>query len=155
MALRFDQLFDPKQIALDLRATNQNDAIIEVVKLLRGNGRVDDSYAFADAVMQREGRSSTNTGEGVAFPHARTDLVPELVLGIGRSKAGVQFGESQAPVQLVFLLGVPQRLVSDYLICVGTIARIVKPQERRDALLSAETPAAFADILRTGALLLE
>ncbi|MFL6584345.1 MAG: PTS sugar transporter subunit IIA [Chthoniobacterales bacterium] len=155
MALRFDRLFDPKQIAIDLHATNQNDVVIELAELLRTNGRVEALYEFADAVMQREARSSTNTGEGVAFPHARTDLVEEIVVGIGRSKTGLQFGHASPPVHLVFVVGVPQRLVTDYLICVGTIARLVKPRERWDALMNAGTADEFADILRKGALLLE
>ena len=155
MALSFHELFRPAQIVLDLRATVQNDAVIEVVQQLGSAKRVEDYYAFADAVMERESRSSTNTGDGVAFPHARTDLVEEIVLGIGRSKAGVKFGGPDAAVHLIFLIGVPQRMVTDYLVCVGTIARIVKPTERRDALLKAATAEEFAEILRSGALLLE
>jgi mannitol/fructose-specific phosphotransferase system IIA component (Ntr-type) len=155
MAPLFNELFDPRQVALDLRATNQNEAILEIAELLRANGRVDQLYEFADAVMQREGRSSTNTEAGIAFPHARTDLVEEIVLGIGRSKTGVRFGHSTSLVYLIFLVGVPQRLVTDYLVCVGTIARIMKPEARRTALMQAATADEFADILRTGALLLE
>lgn len=155
MALLFHDLFRPEQVVLDLRATMQNDALIEIVERLRAANRVQDFYALADAVMERESRSSTNTGEGVAFPHARTDLVDELVLGIGRSKAGVKFSGPQAPVHLIFLVGVPQRMVTDYLVCVGTIARIVKPKERRDALMNAASAEELAEILRAGALLLE
>ena len=155
MAPLFHELFHPTQVALDLRSTTQNEAILEIVELLRASEQVAKYYEFADEVMQREGRSSTNTGDGVAFPHARTDLVDEIVLGMGRSKAGVRFGHSESLVHLIFLVGVPQRLVTDYLVCVGTIARIVKPKERREALMEATMPEQFADILRTGALLLE
>ena len=111
--------FDPKQVALELRATNQAEAILEIVELLRANGKVEEYYKFSDAVMEREGRSSTNTGDGVAFPHARTDLVEKMVLGIGRSQKGVRFGEAKEPVHLIFLVGVPKRMVNDYLVCVG------------------------------------
>lgn len=155
MPLAFSELFDPRHIALDLRATTQNEAVLEIVELLRATGGIDEYYKFADEVMQREGRSSTNTGEGVAFPHARTDLVDRLVLGIGRSAAGVRFGDSPQLVHLIFLVGVPQRLVTDYLVCVGTIVRIVKPEERRNALMAAESVEEFASIMRAGALLLE
>jgi mannitol/fructose-specific phosphotransferase system IIA component (Ntr-type) len=155
MAPQFTELFDAKQVALELRATTQNEAILELVELLRANNRVAEYYKFADEVMQREGRSSTNTGEGVAFPHARTDLVDEIVLGIGRSIAGVRFGISEQLVHLIFLVGVPQRLVTDYLVCVGTIVRIVKPQERRAVLMAAKTADDFVNVLRAGALLLE
>ena len=66
---------------LELREGTAAEAILEIAELLRDHGHVQDYYKFADAVMEREGRSSTNTGEGVAFPHARTDLVERIVLG--------------------------------------------------------------------------
>ena len=46
---------------------------------------------FFELVMEREGKSSTVANGGVAFPHARTDLVERILLGIGRSKGGVTF----------------------------------------------------------------
>src|SRR5947208_13254037 len=126
MAVSFSELFRPEQIVLDLRATTQNDAVIEIVQQLGAAKRLEDRYLFADAVMEREGRSSTNTGDGVAFPHARTDLVARLVLGIGRSRDGIRFGMSKEPVHLIFLFGVPKQMVTDYLVCVGAVARVVK-----------------------------
>jgi mannitol/fructose-specific phosphotransferase system IIA component (Ntr-type) len=43
---------------------------------------------------------------------------------------------------------VPQRLVNDYLICVGTLARLLKDESIRTALMQAKTPAQFVDILK-------
>jgi mannitol/fructose-specific phosphotransferase system IIA component (Ntr-type) len=88
----------------------------------------------------------------VAFPHARTDLVDRLVLGIGRSKQGIPFGYSSELVHLIFLVGVPQRTVTDYLVCVGGLARVVKDQTRRDALMAATTREEFVEVLREGSL---
>lgn len=155
MAVSFHELFRPEQIVLELRTTTEEDAVAEIVQRLHAANRVEDYHALADAVMERESRSSTNTGDGVAFPHARTDLVDELVLGIGRSKAGVKFGGPSLAVHLIFLLAVPQGLVTDYLVCVGTIARLLKAEERRHALMNATTAEELAEILRAGALLLE
>ena len=149
------EILDPRQVALELREATAAEAILEIVELLRDNGRVDDFYKLADAVMEREGRSSTNTGEGVAFPHARTSLVDRVVLGIGRSKRGIPFGYSSEPVHLIFLIGVPQRMVTDYLVCVGALARVVKDKVRRDALMAATTAEDFVEQLRAGSLALE
>jgi mannitol/fructose-specific phosphotransferase system IIA component (Ntr-type) len=107
---------------------------------------------LADAIMEREGRTSTNTGVGVAFPHARTDLVDRIVLGIGRSTPGLLFGHSPERVHLIFLVGVPQRRVTDYLVCVGALARVVKDKEGRDSLMAARTADEFVELLREGSL---
>jgi PTS system fructose-specific IIC component len=152
MSALLNELLDQNQVILDLRAETQGEAIAEIVESLRANGHVQDATKLADAVMEREGRSSTNTGEGVAFPHARTDLLDEIVLGIGCSRAGIQFGSVPKPVHLIFLIGVPQRMVNEYLICVGAIARIVKDDARRSALMKVGTASEFVELMRIGSL---
>jgi mannitol/fructose-specific phosphotransferase system IIA component (Ntr-type) len=152
MPVLLSEILDPKLIVLELREHTAAEAILEIVERLRDHGHVHDFYRLADAVMEREGKSSTNTGEGVAFPHARTDLVDHLVLGIGRSKAGIPFGYSSEPVHLIFLVGVPQRMVTDYLVCVGSLARVVKDKARRDAILGTESAEEFVELLREGSM---
>jgi mannitol/fructose-specific phosphotransferase system IIA component (Ntr-type) len=152
MPALLSEILDPKLVVLDLREQTAAEAILEIVERLRDHGLVHDFYKLADAVMEREGRSSTNTGEGVAFPHARTELVDRLVLGIGRSKGGIPFGYSSEPVHLIFLVGVPQRMVTDYLVCVGALARVVRDKTRRDAILAAESADEFVELLREGSM---
>jgi mannitol/fructose-specific phosphotransferase system IIA component (Ntr-type) len=152
MPALLSEILDPKLVVLELREQTAAEAILEIVERLRDNGLVHDFYRLADAVMEREGKASTNTGEGVAFPHARTDLVDRLVLGIGRSKAGIPFGYSSELVHLIFLVGVPERMVTDYLVCLGAVARVVKDKARRDVLLTTESAEEFVEVLREGSL---
>src|SRR6476646_10878813 len=105
MSALLNEILDPNLVVLELREQTAAEAILEIVERLRDHGLVHDFYRRADAVMEREGKASTNTGEGVAFPHARTDLVDRLVLGIGRSKPGIAFAYSSEPVHMLFLVG--------------------------------------------------
>jgi mannitol/fructose-specific phosphotransferase system IIA component (Ntr-type) len=155
MSALLSEILDPKLVVLELREGTAAEAILEIAELLRDHGHVQDYFKFADAVMEREGRTSTNTGEGVAFPHARTDLVERISLGIGRSAAGTRFGPTKDLVHLIFLFGVPKQMVTDYLVCVGAVARVVKDKERRDALMAATTGEEVVDQLRTASLLVE
>jgi mannitol/fructose-specific phosphotransferase system IIA component (Ntr-type) len=155
MSSLLSEILDPKCVVLDLREQTAAEAILEIVERLRDHGLVHDFYKLADAVMEREGRASTNTGDGVAFPHTRTDLVDRLVLGIGRSKQGIPFGYSSETVHLIFLVGVPQRMVTSYLVCVGAVARVVRDKARRQALMTATSPEEFVEVLREGSLALE
>ena len=52
-----------------------------------------------------------------------------------------RFG-SAAGLYLASVVAVPQRLVNDYLVLVGTLARITQTEQQREALLAAATPAA-------------
>ncbi len=154
MTVVLSDLLDEKQIALDLRAQTQDDALHEIVGLLQASGRVVDGKKFLAAVLERERASSTVAGYGIAFPHARTDLVKEIVLGIGRSKSGIRFENSEELVHLIFVIGVPKQMIQDYLVCIGAIARLTKDDSMRTSLLNAETAAEFVEQLRSASLLL-
>jgi mannitol/fructose-specific phosphotransferase system IIA component (Ntr-type) len=143
-----DALLDPKHIVLELRGSSAAEAVWEIVELLRDSGELRKAKEFFEAVMEREGKSSTVANGGVAFPHARTELVNQIVLGIGRSTKGVSFGEDEKLVHLIFVIAVPQQMVNDYLIFVGALARVLNHEGTRQALRAAATPAEFFDRLR-------
>jgi mannitol/fructose-specific phosphotransferase system IIA component (Ntr-type) len=147
MAIALADLLDEKQVILRLRSRKPANAIREIVRLLAENGKIDQSERFLEQVLARERAHPSVVEHGVVFPHARTDLVDQIVPGIGRSRAGVPFGENGARARLIFVIGVPERLVNDYLICVGTLARLVKDDAIRSRLLHAETPREFLDAL--------
>jgi len=74
------------------------------------------------------------------------------VIGVGRSRAGIPFGQNQQRAHIIFVIGVPERLLSDYLVCVGTLARMVKDDTIRSRLLNVETPRGFIEALTTDTL---
>src|SRR5438876_4121716 len=125
MAIALADLLEEKNVALQLRARKQANALREIVQLLTANGKIDHPEEFLDAVLAREQANPSAVEHSVAFPHARTDLVDRIVLGIGRSRAGVPFGKGQR-ARLIFVIGVRQRLINDYLICVGMLALLLK-----------------------------
>ena len=145
-----DGLLDPKHVALDLRGSTAGEAVWEIVELLREIGELNKPSEFFEAVMAREEKASTVANGGVAFPHARTELVDRILLGIGRSRKGVVFDGQKDLVHLIFVIAVPQQMVNDYLICVGALARLLRLEGTRQALLAAATSAEFLDQLRVG-----
>ena len=151
MATTLSNLLDEKQIALHLSAREQSAAIREIVLLLADNGKIDNAETFLGQLLAREQARPGSVEHGVAFPHVRRDLVDQIVLGVGRSKPGIPFGEG-GPANLIFVVGVPRHLVNDYLICVGTLARLLTDESIRAALMRTKTPALFVDILRNAEL---
>jgi len=147
MAIALADLLDEKQVILRLRSRKPANALREIVQLLAENGKIDQPEKFLEQVLAREQAHPSVVEHGVSFPHARTDLVDQIILGIGRSRAGILFGTNEARARLIFVIGVPQQLVNDYLICVGTLARLVKDDAVRSTLLHAETPREFLDAL--------
>jgi mannitol/fructose-specific phosphotransferase system IIA component (Ntr-type) len=150
MPIALTGLLTEQQVILRLHSRKPANAIREIVDALASDisGRkIAKPEAFLEQVFAREQKHSSVVEDGVVFPHARTDLVDEIVIGVGRSRAGIPFGENQQRAHLIFVIAVPERLLSDYLVCVGTLARLVKDETIRSRLLNAETPREFIEAL--------
>ena len=147
MAIALTDLLDEKQVILGLRSRKVPKALREIIELLAQNAKIQNPQVFLEKVLAREEAHTSVVENGVAFPHARTDLVDAIVLGIGRSRAGIPFGHNGMRARLIFVIGVPERLVNDYLICVGMLVRLVRDDAIRSALLHAQTSREFVDTL--------
>jgi mannitol/fructose-specific phosphotransferase system IIA component (Ntr-type) len=148
MAVDLADLLDERHVALQLRARKPPNALRELVQLLAGTGKIDNPQKFLEQVLAREAKIPSPVQYGVAFPHARTDLLDQIVIGIGRSRAGIPFAEA-GRAQLIFVIGVPRQLINDYLICVGTLARVVADEVTRTAILQAETARQFIEAIKS------
>ena len=138
-------LLNAKYVKLDVEAREKPEAICEVASLLCDCGCMADYAGFSRELIARDELSSTCMGNGVAFPHARTDCVNEILLAIGRSEKGVAFGNER--VHLIFVIGTPRSKIKEYLVIVGALARLLKNGSVRDALLHAKTSAEFVGCL--------
>lgn len=141
-------LLNPEAITLDLKATQKAAALREVAELLAKNKCVSNFEAFFNEVLQRERASNTALSHDVAIPHARTDQCDDIVIAVGRSNAGLDFeAKDNHPVRLIFLIGTPKQMVTDYLRVVGNLARLLRQDDLRQRLLDAPDPASFIKIL--------
>ena len=153
MAIALVDLLHESQIVLPLRAATRDDAMAELVELLANNRKIDppspgsgaasNREKFLAEVRARERSTSTYAADGVAFPHARTEFAKEISLAVGRSENGIPWTGKGEIAHLIFLIAVPERLLSDYLVVIGAIARVTKDAPLRTLLMHAETPADF------------
>jgi mannitol/fructose-specific phosphotransferase system IIA component (Ntr-type) len=155
MPIALADLLMEQQVILRLSSRKPANAIREIVDVVASDisgSKIAEPEAFLEQVLAREQAHPSAVENGVAFPHARTDLVDEIVIGVGRSRPGIPFGENQQRANLIFVIGVPERLLSDYLVCVGTLARLVKDETIRSRLLNAEAPREFIEALTADTL---
>ncbi|MDQ7798180.1 MAG: PTS sugar transporter subunit IIA [Candidatus Edwardsbacteria bacterium] len=102
-----------------------------------------------DRIKYRESLGTTGIGEGVAIPHARNQLVKEMVLLLGRSKNGVDFSSLDGkPVHIFFLLLIPQEEKVKNLAVLAEIARMVKKPGFIAQLLEAPDAKALYKALK-------
>ncbi len=145
--MRLHTLLKPHLVKLSLTETKRTSAIREVAELLNGDERVKDFEKFYQELLARERLENTCLGCEVALPHARTDCVQHMVLAVGRSQNGVLFENANQSAKLIFVMGTPKRMATEYLRMVGTIARVLKEEKVRSQLLDAETAEDFIQVL--------
>ena len=140
-------LLKTEAINLNLQARQKPDALREVAGLLAQGRRIADFEAFYAEILERERVSSTALGHDVAIPHARTEQCSEILLAVGRSTAGVDFESKDGPIRLVFLIGTPKQMVTEYLRVVGNLARLLRQDALREKLLAAPDAGQFIRLL--------
>ena len=73
--MRIRDLLDPKSICLNASPVSKEAAITTLVDFMARSGCIKDEERFRAAVFERESKSSTGLGEGIAIPHAKSDGV--------------------------------------------------------------------------------
>lgn len=141
--MQISSLLKPEQIKLKLESAKRTTAINEVAQLVQSNPAVVKWEGFYEELLARERVESTCLGNEIAFPHARTDHLKGMVLAIGRSPEGILFENCNQTVRLIFVIGTPKRMVTDYLSVVGGLARILKEPSVRENLINAATTEEF------------
>jgi mannitol/fructose-specific phosphotransferase system IIA component (Ntr-type) len=145
--MRLQNLLRPELVKIELGTTKRTAAIREVAELLKADPRVKDFDKFYSELLARERIETTCLECGIALPHARTDHVSDMTLAIGRSAEGIFFENSNQTANLLFVVGTPKRMATEYLRIMGTIARLMKGADLRTQLMAATTPEEIVNLL--------
>jgi PTS system nitrogen regulatory IIA component len=121
-----------------IAATDKYGAIVELIRNARALAEVQDLGRFEECVITRERISGTGLGRGVAVAHGKTPLVDRVIVTLGVSRAGIEFGAPDGQlVHLLFLVASPPDKSSEYLMALSAIARLCKGQEIKERVLGA------------------
>jgi len=142
-------ILSPKHILLDLASDTHVRAVAKVSELLEPDERVKDWESFYKGLLAGCACMANENGSGICIAHVRTQAVSAMIMAVGRSVEGIALEGEAMRVRLIFVIGVPVALASDYLRIIGALARIFRTAKGEEALLSAETPEEFLERLCT------
>jgi PTS system nitrogen regulatory IIA component len=141
------ELLTPDRIRVPILAQDKSGVLRELVRFLVqvSGGREEE---ILSAVEERESVLSTGIGFGIAIPHAKSASVESLALVCGRTAQPIPFDSLDGePVRLVFLLVGPESAAGQHVKALSRIARLVRRESVRQALLAAETPEEFHRVI--------
>lgn len=136
-------------INLDLKSKNKNSVIRELYDNIKSTGKIKDEALGYKDVCLREEMGSTGIGKGVALPHAKTKAVDEVVLTLGISKEGVEYGSvDEESVKILFMFLCPEEKTQEYLKVLARISRWIREESFRERLLKAKSKEEIMEIIK-------
>lgn len=136
---------------IDLQANERWQVIDELIDSLVAAGKIipKNRDAISAAVKKREVAMSTGIGFGIGIPHASSNLIPEVIYALGRSRQGVNFNSLDGqPVHLVWLFLVPEGQIQKHLHTLANIAKLLHQPDIRAALDRVQSETELQDLLR-------
>ena len=116
-------LINKELILIDADLKDKNEVIRCVGKLMDDAGKLNDEEGYIKAVFDREAEISTNLGDRIAMPHARTACVKEPGLAFIRLKDEIEWEGGNGPVKLIFGIAAPETGGDIHLKILAKLAR--------------------------------
>ncbi len=102
------EVIDESLIKLSVHAKTKEDVLKEIAKIAFNAKRVDSAEAYLNGMLERESKSTTGFGSGIAIPHAKIDAILKPAISVIKLKEAVEWEAMDGkPVQLVIALAVP------------------------------------------------
>jgi PTS system nitrogen regulatory IIA component len=137
------QTLPPENIILDTDSTSKKRVFERVGILFENTRQIARSQVF-DSLFAREKLGSTGLGQGVAIPHGRIKSLREAVAAFVKTQAPIPFDAPDGqPVNLIFVLLVPERATDLHLQLLGELAQMFSDKNFREQLQACDDPAAI------------
>jgi mannitol/fructose-specific phosphotransferase system IIA component (Ntr-type)/CBS domain-containing protein len=137
-----------RRVTVDLKARTKDDAVLELMDLIREEGVKLDYDSVLASIHEREEVEDTSYGHGFAFPHARTDAVNEMFILIGVSRRGLEGRTPDGiPVHVVCLLLTPSTIAKLYLQTLSGLATFGRQPGTLEKVIAAATPADIVKLI--------
>ena len=138
--MKITEFLVPEAIIPSLRSTDKESVVKEMVETLAKAGLVKNAAHAVEVLLEREKLGSTGIGQNIAVPHAKSEEVKNLALGVGISEKGVDFEALDGdPVNIIFMVIAPIDATVLHLKVLARIARLLKYKVFRNSLRSCKT----------------
>lgn len=132
-----------ENVLLDAESASKKRVFERVGLLFENSQKLSRSQVF-DSLFAREKLGSTGLGQGVAIPHGRIKGLRDAVAAFVKTETPIPFDAPDgAPVNLIFVLLVPERATDLHLQLLGELAQMFSNASFRERLMSSNDPAAI------------
>ena len=131
-------LLHPERVRIGVTLGDKDAALRAIAALLTMPEAAINEEVVRDVLEERERLASTGIGSGVAIPHGRYDGVEELRAAVAICPAGVDFDAvDRLPVRILVGIVGPKSMPQKHLAALAGVSRVLRSEEKRNALLRA------------------
>lgn len=148
--MQITQFMSEDMVFLDCPGTTREEVLSFIVKnMMDTNANIKDGDCFLKEVLEREKLGGTGIGDEFAIPHARTELVKNILIAFARTKYPIDFESIDGQkVHFIFLLAVPVKELKTYLTTLAMISRLIKNESIRSVLLHSKSRKDILNAIR-------
>lgn len=137
------KILPPDNVVLDTESTSKKRVFERVGILFENQLQLARSQVF-DSLFAREKLGSTALGHGVAIPHGRVKGLRDAAGAFFKTQKPIPFDAPDGqPVNLIFILLVPERATDLHLQILGELAQIFSDNNFREQLQALDDPVAI------------
>src|SRR5450755_1545667 len=141
------KLLPPSNIVLDLDVSSKKRMFEQAGLIFENNQQIARSLVF-DSLFARERLGSTGLGQGVAIPHGRIAKLRDATAAFVMTSQPIPFDAPDGqPVNLIFVLLVPERANDLHLQILGELAQMFSDTPFRNRLLACKDTAAIHQLI--------
>ena len=139
--MKIQDVLNKNVMLFDLKATDKEGVINEMVQSLVDNGVVTDFDTFKAGIMNREAQTSTGLGDGIAMPHSKNEAVKEATVLFAKSNKGVDYASLDGqPTDLFFMIAAPEGANDTHLAALAELSKYLMKPGFADKLRQASNP---------------
>ena len=146
--IRLETILTPGRSHVNVPGGSKKKTLETIANLIGREVPDLDTQAVFEALIAREKLGSTGFGNGIAIPHCRLQGCESPVSALLHLDAPIDFDAIDgAPVDLLFVLLVPQAATDAHLELLRQIASMLDRKEVRDKLRSADSNEALYQVV--------
>lgn len=146
--IRLENILTPGRSLVNVPGTSKKNVIEQIANLISREVTELDKQDVFEALLAREKLGSTGFGNGIAIPHCRLKGCTSPVSALLHLNHAIDFDAIDgAPVDLLFVLLVPEAATDAHLELLRQIASMLDRKDVRDNLRKAPDSAALYQVV--------
>jgi PTS system nitrogen regulatory IIA component len=146
--IRLENILTPGRSLVNVPGGSKKRVLEQIAKVIAQDHPDLDYQSIFESLIAREKLGSTGFGNGIAIPHCRMAGCNAPLSAVLRLDTPVDFDAIDgAPVDLLFVLLVPQAATDEHLELLRQIASMLDRDDVRERLRSAPTDQALYEVV--------